>query len=203
MHKKKHVIFKIEKGVCWLLRKPNCRKRMKVLYSSLIILTIALSMVIIIPSDLTQTADATKATGVKNPQYGLATKNKVCCDKLCTPDDFTKDGVKKEYVRTDTPVSLQSMLNTMDRLFELHRDQATDAWNTLNHSEKAHMMKMFDMMYEKMQSMDFRDHMKHMSKMMDDKHHDYKDKGEHGCSCGEGEHGCSCGEGEHGCSCVK
>ena len=80
------------------------------------------------------------------------------------------------------------------------------------------MLKIFDKMYEKMQSMTFEEHMKHMSSMMDGKRdmeegHDMKNKhDESSCSCGEGEHGCSCGEGEQsmvcesgdeGCTCSK
>ena len=90
--------------------------------------------------------------------------------------------------------------------------QLLSAWDSLTDSEKSQMLKMFDKMYEKMQSMSFSDHMKHMSKMMvDDKHHDSMSE-KSGCSCGEGEHGCSCGEGEHsmacesaeeGCTCSK
>ena len=175
---------------------------MKTKYFSLVIVAIILSMVMIVPSDVTQTADAAKATGVKNQQYGQATSNKVCGDRLCTADDFTKEGIKKDVAPTGkSSISSNIAMSKMERLFELHRVQLLSAWDSMTDSEKSHMLKMFDKMYEKMQSMTFEEHMKHMSKMMmDDKHHDYKhDKS--GCSCGEGEHGCSCGEGEHGCSC--
>jgi hypothetical protein len=175
---------------------------MKTKYFSLVIVAIILSMVMIVPSDMTQTADAAKATGVKNQQYGQATSNKVCGDRLCTAEDFTKEGTKKDVAPTGkSSISSNIAMSKMERLFELHRVQLLSSWDSMTDSEKSHMLKMFDKMYEKMQSMTFEEHMKHMSKMMmDDKHHDYKhDKS--GCSCGEGEHGCSCGEGEHGCSC--
>jgi hypothetical protein len=189
---------------------------MKTKYFSLVIVAIIFSMVMIVPSDMTQTADAAKAKGIKNQQYGQATSNKVCGDRLCTAEDFTKEGTKKEIAPTGkSSISSSIAMSKMERLFELHRVQLLSAWDSMSDSEKSHMMKMFDRMYEKMQSMDFKDHMKHMKKMMGDKHHqgcncgpDGCDcpgcscgEGEHGCSCGEGEHGCSCGEGEHGCSC--
>ena len=196
---------------------------MKTKYSALAIFVIVLSLAITLPSDLVQTADAlTKASGIKNSQYGSATKDKVCGDRLCTPDDF-KDGKKHYTTSTERTTDLQSMLGKMDRLFALHRAQATEAWDTLSHSEKSHMMKMIDKMYEKMQSMDFRSHMKHMSSMMDNGHHDMKEgkhgmdgkhgmkegkhtyKGHDGMSCGKGDHGdkedhdgMSCGKGDHG-----
>ena len=95
----------------------------------------------------------------------------------------------------------------MQRLFDLHRMQLLLAWDSLNDSEKSHMLKIFDKIYEKMQLMTFEKHMKHMSSMIDGKHdmkegHDMKNKHhKSGCSCGEGEHGCSCGEGEQSMAC--
>ena len=178
-------------------------ERLTVAFSIAILLTVT----VVTSVDFSQTADAVKSKGNSLPEVG---SSKVCGDRLCTPDDFAKDGAKKEFTLTgQASVSSDIAMSKMDRLFELHRMQLLSAWDSLNDSEKSHMMNMFDKMYEKMESMDFRDHMKHMSKMMDGKHHDYKDnkhgcscgEGEHGCSCGEGEHGCSCGEGEHGCSC--
>ena len=165
-------------------------------------------MAAVVPSDMTQTADAAKAAGVKNQQYGQATNSKVCGDRLCTPDDFTKEGVKKEMTPTEkSSINSNTAVSKMERLFDLHRMQLLSAWDSLDDSEKSHMLKIFDKMYEKMQSMTFEEHMKHMSSMMDGKRdmeegHDMKNKhDESSCSCGEGEHGCSCGEGEHGCSC--
>ncbi|MDH3856060.1 MAG: hypothetical protein OES27_08065 [Nitrosopumilus sp.] len=184
---------------------------MKTRYVSLVIIAIIFSMVMIVPSDMTQTADAVKAKGVKNQQYGQATSTKVCGDRLCTSEDFTKEGIKKEITPTEkSSINSNVAMSKMERLFDLHKMQLLSAWDSLTDSEKSQMLKMFDKMYEKMQSMSFSDHMKHMSKMMmDDKQHNsmYEKsgcscgEGEHGCSCGEGEHGCSCGEGEHGCSC--
>ena len=176
---------------------------MKTKYSALAIVVIVFSLAITLPSDLIQTADAAKAEGIKNQQYGKATKSKVCGDRLCTPEDF-KDGEKVYSGTTSTPVSLQAMLAKMDRLFQLHINQATDAWDTLSHSEKSHMMKMIDKMYEKMQSMDFRSHMKHMSSMMHDGYHHGMDgkhgmkDGMHGCNCSE-DGVCTCGD---GCTCT-
>ncbi len=177
---------------------------MKTQYSALFLVAIVLSMAIVIQIDSIQSADAVKAQGTKSSKYGVETKHKVCGDRLCTPEDFTTKGERKSLpALSDSSVTSQMAMAKMERLFELHRIQLMSAWDSMTDSEKSHMMKMFDRMYEKMQSMNFKDHMKHMSKMMDDKHHDSM-KGEHGmkgCSCGDGEHGCSCGDGEHGCSC--
>jgi hypothetical protein len=166
---------------------------MKTKYLSLVIITIIFSMVMIVPSDVTQTADAVKAKGVKNQQYGQATNTKVCGDRLCTSEDFTKDGIKKEIFPTEkSSINSNVAMSKMERLFDLHRMQLLSIWDSLTDSEKSLMLKMFDDMYEKMQSMNFSDHMNHMSKMMmEDKHHDSMYE-KNGCSCGEGEHGCSC-----------
>ena len=78
---------------------------MKTTYSFLAIIAIIFSMMIIVPSELTQTVDATKATGVKNPKYGQATYTTVCGDKLCTLDDFAPDGTKKEYTHVKSSIN--------------------------------------------------------------------------------------------------
>ena len=189
---------------------------MKTRYSALFLVAIVLSMAIVGQIDLIQTADAVKAQGTKSMKYGLATKDKVCGDRLCTPEDFTSTGERKALpALSDSSITSQMAMAKMERLFELHRMQLVSAWDSMTDSEKSHMMKMFDRMYEKMQSMDFKDHMKHMKKMMGEKYHHGCDCGPdgcdcpgcncgdamHGCSCGDGEHGCSCGDGEHGCSC--
>ena len=196
---------------------------MKTRYSALFLVAIVLSMAVVAQIDFIQTADAVKAQGTKSMKYGLATKDKVCGDRLCTPEDFTSTGERKSLpALSDSSITSQMAMAKMERLFDLHRMQLVSAWDSMTDSDKSHMMKMFDRMYEKMQSMSFTDHMKHMSKMMDGKHHGMK--GEHGmkgcsctpdgcdcpgcscdetgsCSCGDGMHGCSCGHGEAGCSC--
>ena len=189
---------------------------MKTRYSALFLVAIVLSMAVVGQIDFIQTADAVKAKGTKSMKYGMATKDKVCGDRLCTPEDFTSTGERKSLpALSDSSITSQMAMAKMERLFELHRMQLVSAWDSMTDSEKSHMMKMFDRMYEKMQSMDFKDHMKHMKKMMGEKYHHGCDCGPdgcdcpgcncgdamHGCSCGDGEHGCSCGDGEHGCSC--
>ena len=177
---------------------------MKTRYLSLVIVAIIFSMVMIIPSDMTQTADAAKAKGVKNQQYGQATSTIVCGDRLCTPEDFTKEGTKKEITPTGKPsISSNVAMGKMERLFDLHKIQLLSAWDSLDDSEKSQILKMFDKMYEKMRSMSFSDHMNHMSKtMMDDKHHDSMYE-KSGCSCGEGEHSMACESGKEGCTCSE
>jgi len=177
---------------------------MKTKYLSLVIVAIIFSMVMIVPSDMTQTADAAKAKGVKNQQYGQATNTKVCGDRLCTSEDFTKEGIKKEIASTGkSSIDSNVAMSKMERLFDLHRIQLLSAWDSLTDSEKSQMLKMFDKIYEKMQSMSFSDHMNHMSKMMmDDKHHDSMYE-KSGCSCGEGEHSMACESGEEECTCSE
>jgi hypothetical protein len=172
---------------------------MKLTYSVLAITAIVFSIMLILPSDLVQTADAAKASGVSIKKYGPETKHKVCGDRLCTPGDIPKYEAKKEITSTDqTSASLQTMKIKMERLFELHRTQLLSSWGSLSDSEKSDLMKMVDNMYQMMQSMTFAEHMKHMS-MMNDRH-DYKN-GKYGCNCGDGQHGCNCGDGQQGCSC--
>ncbi len=91
----------------------------------------------------------------------------------------------------------------MERLFEIYRVQLLSAWDSMSDSEKSHMLKMFDKMYEKMQSMSFSDHMKHMSKMMDGKHDMKSMHDKSGCSCGDGEHSMACEAGGKACSCSE
>ena len=105
---------------------------MKTTYSFLAIIAIIFSMIMVIPSDMTQTADAAKATGVKNQQYGQATSTKVCGDRLCTPEDFTKEGTKKEIAPTGiSSIYSNVAMSKMERLFNLHRMQLLSAWDSL------------------------------------------------------------------------
>ena len=171
---------------------------MKTGYSALFLIAIVLSMAIVAQIDFIQTADAVKSQGTKSGKYGMATKDKVCGDRLCTPEDFTSTGERKSLpASSDSSITSQMAMVKMERLFELHRIQLVSAWDSLSDSEKSNLVMMFDRMYEKMQSMDFKDHMKHMKKMMSDKNHQGCVCGSDGCDCP----GCSCGHDETGCSC--
>ncbi|ABX12801.1 hypothetical protein [Nitrosopumilus maritimus] len=175
---------------------------MKIGYSALFLIAIVLSMAITIQIGSIESVDAAKAQGVKSSKYGMETKHKVCGDRLCTPEDFTSDGERKSLPELrGSSISSQMAMAKMERLFELHRTQLVSAWDSLNDSEKSHMMKMFDKMYEKMQSMSFVDHMQHMSHMMNDKQHDMKDKHGMSGSCKDSSHGKDGAHGEHSCSC--
>ena len=197
---------------------------MKIGYSALFLVAIVLSMAVVVQIDFIESADAVKAKGTKSMKYGMETKHKVCGDRLCTPEDFTSTGERKPLPElSDSSLTSHMAMAKMERLFDLHRMQLSSEWNSMTDSEKSHMMKMFDRMYEMMQSMSFKDHIKHMQKMMGDQYHhgcncgpDGCDcpgcacdengscscgDGMHGCSCGDGMHGCSCGDGMHGCSC--
>jgi hypothetical protein len=112
--------------------------------------------------------------------------------------------IKKEIISNGkSSINSNVALGKVERLFDLHKMQLLSAWDSLTDSEKSQMLKMFDKMYEKMQSMSFSDHMKHMSKMMmNDKHHDSKYE-KSGCSCEEGEHSIACESGEEGCTCSE
>ena len=71
------------------------------MFLSLAIIAVVLSIALILPYDLVQTADAAKASGVKIKKYGPDTKHKVCGDRLCTPTDLTKNKVTKSPTSTD------------------------------------------------------------------------------------------------------
>ena len=175
---------------------------MKNEYSALFLVAIVLSMAIVAQIDFVQTADAAKAKGTKSMKYGMATKDKVCGDRLCTPEDFTSTGERKSLPElSDSSMSSHMAMAKMERLFDLHRMQLVSAWDSMTDSEKSHTMKMFDRMYEMMQSMDFKEHMNHMKKMMGDKTHHESSCGSdgHGC-CGSDGHGC-CGSDGHGMAC--
>ena len=176
---------------------------MKNEYSALFLVAIVLSMAIVAQIDFVQTADAAKAKGTKSMKYGMATKDKVCGDRLCTPEDFTSTGERKSLPElSDSSMSSHMAMAKMDRLFDLHRMQLVSAWDSMTDSEKSHTMKMFDRMYEMMQSMDFKEHMNHMKKMMGDKTHHESSCGSdgHGC-CGSDGHGMACGDMKHGMAC--
>jgi hypothetical protein len=171
-------------------------------YSALFLVAIVLSMAIVAQIDFIESADAVKAKGTKSMKYGMATKDKVCGDRLCTPEDFTSTGERKSLpALSDSSVSSHMAMAKMEMLFDLHRMQLVSAWDSMTDSEKSHMMKMFDRMYEMIQSMSLKDHMKHMSKMMGDQYHHGCSCGPDGCNCGDGMHGCFCGDMKHGMDC--
>ncbi len=171
-------------------------------YSALFLVAIVLSMAIVAQIDFIESADAVKAKGTKSMKYGMATKDKVCGDRLCTPEDFTSTGERKSLpALSDSSVSSHMAMAKMEMLFDLHRMQLVSAWDSMTDSEKSHMMKMFDRMYEMIQSMSLKDHMKHMSKMMGDQYHHGCSCGPDGCNCGDGMHGCFCGDMKHGMGC--
>jgi len=161
-----------------------------------------------------------KETSQVLPQVQDTVESEPMVDSPVYPNDTSKELEPVE----ESSISLETATSKMERLFELHRTQLQTTWDSLSNIEKSDLVQMLDKMYDMMQSMDFREHMKQMS-MMDGKH-DYKDDkhgctcdeagvctcgemgmhegctcGPDGCSCGEGEHGCSCGEGEHGAVC--
>ena len=98
-----------------------------------------------IPVDFTQTADAVKASGVKNSQYGEATKSKVCGDRLCSeipPEErqSTKQKViPKSYSSSQT--NLNDILDRMDKVHEKHQTQMMQMWQTMTSHEQSQMIK--------------------------------------------------------------
>jgi hypothetical protein len=111
---------------------------MKNEYSALFLVAIVLSMAIVAQIDFVQTADAVKAKGTKSMKYGMATKDKVCGDRLCTPEDFTSTGERKSLPElSDSSVSSHMAMAKMDRLFDLHRMQLVSAWDSMTDSEKS------------------------------------------------------------------
>ena len=128
--------------------------------------------VAITPINFTQTADALQASGIKNSQYGMATKNKVCGDKLCSeisPEE--RQIIKQKMVSNNTTVqtTLDEIMDKMDKIHEKHQTQMMQMWQTMTSQEQEQMIERMSQMVEQMQTMSME---QHMSMMMGDKQHD-------------------------------
>ena len=145
-------------------------------------ITILFAATMTIPVDFTQTADAVKASGVKNSQYGEATKNKVCGDRLCSeipPEErqSTKQKViPKSYSSSQT--NLNDILDRMDKVHEKHQTQMMQMWQTMTSHEQSQMIKKMEKMIEKMESKNMSEHMKMMDKEMHGEKTHYKHNGD-------------------------
>lgn len=75
-------------------------KQLAVVFS----MAILLSVTVVASVDLLQTADAAKAKGTTTQKYGLATKSKVCGDKLCSdiPPEERQNMRQKITLKTDS-----------------------------------------------------------------------------------------------------
>ena len=151
-----------------------------------------------------QTADAAKAAGVKNNQYGQNTKDIVCGDRLCseiTSEDETlqvRGGVASEQKQTTKNYNINAMMNRMDTIHEQHQRYMIEMWNSMSYDEQVKMAQHMHQMMDKMSSMSMNDFMSMMGSMHGDSHgdkkmHDDKMKGEdkrHGDKMkGEKKHG--------------
>ena len=135
-----------------------------------------------------QTAEAAKASGVKNNQYGQNTKDIVCGDRLCseiTSEDGTlqvRGGVAAEQKQTTQNYNINAMMNRMDTIHEQHQRYMIEMWNSMSHDEQVKMAQHMHQMMDKMSSMNMNDFMSMMGSMHGDS---YGDKKMHGDMMGD------------------
>ncbi|WP_316505185.1 DUF1264 domain-containing protein [Nitrosopumilus sp.] len=154
-------------------------KRTTTMFSTTLGIAILLIAAIAVPMDLGQTADAVKAKGVSNPQYGEATKNKVCGDMLCsevssedrknTSTTQTKSSDSSTESAGNAPSStydINALMDRMDSVHEKHQSQMVNMWQTMSPQEQAKMAQKMENMIEKMESKDMVKHMMEMDKEM-------------------------------------
>ena len=137
-------------------------------------IAVLFATIMTVPVDFTQSADAMQATGVKNSQYGEATKNKVCGDRLCSeipPEERHVTKQKVDSVKNPTQTNLNELMNRMDKIHEKHQTQMMQMWQTMNSQEQSKMIQKMTAMIEKMENMDMTQHMTMMKNMMNDQKH--------------------------------
>ena len=136
-----------------------------------------------------QTAEAAKAAGVKNNQYGQNTKDIVCGDRLCseiTSEDGTlqvRGGVAAEQKQTIQNYNINAIMNRMDAIHEQHQRHMIEMWNSMSYDDQVKMAQHMHKMMDKMSSMNMDDFMSMMRSMHGESHEDMKmhgDKKMHG-----------------------
>lgn len=146
-------------------------KQLAVVFS----MAILLSVTVVASVDLLQTADAAKAKGTTTQKYGLATKSKVCGDKLCSdiPPEERQNMRQKITLKTDSlsQTNLNDIMSRMDKVHEKHQIQMMKMWQTMTLQEQSQMIQKMSQMVEKMETMNMTQHMSMMGDMMSDKQH--------------------------------
>ena len=131
-------------------------------------MVILLTVTVVVSIDLTQTADAIKSKGNSLTEVG---SSKVCGDRLCSeipPEE--KIPMIKDLIPT-TSTNIDSLFERMDLVHKKHQSEMIRMWKSITPQEQSRMFQNMEQMLQKMESMDTGEHMKMMSKMMQDESH--------------------------------
>ena len=108
----------------------------KTVITAITVVSVLFAVTMTVPVEFAQTADATKASGVKNSQYGHATKNKVCGDRLCSEIPYEeRHGLKQETTTKiddlHSQIDLNDIMDEMDKIHESHQSQMIQMWQAM------------------------------------------------------------------------
>lgn len=136
----------------------------KTTFSSILAIAVLLTMAISIPIDFGQTADAIKSKGNLLTETG---SKKVCGDRLCSeiPAEERNTMTKSQTTTSD---DIESLFERMDYVHKKHQSEMMQMWKSMTPQEQSNMFHSIEQMIDKMESMDSDEHMKMMSKMMQD-----------------------------------
>ena len=151
------------------------------MFSTTLGMAVLLLAVFAISMELGQTADAVKAKGVSNPQYGDATKNKVCGDRLCSEvssEERSGESYSTKFSDSDKGKHGEdkgkhgeSSHEGKEKMKEKHL-QMLEKMKSMNKMEmidsmKSMMSEHHDMKIEKMSQMDKPELLENIEKMLD------------------------------------
>lgn len=146
------------------------------MFSTTVGIAILLIAAFVVPMELGHTADAVKAKGVSNSQYGEATKDKVCGDRLCSeisPEERKTGSTLTVNSSSELPIStstdIDALIDRMNSVHKKHPSQMMQMWNTMTPQEQSQMVQKMEKMVEKMEAKDMKEHMMEMDKMHGDK----------------------------------
>ena len=118
--------------------------------------------------DLVQTVDAMQSKGNSLTEVG---SSKVCGDRLCSEIPLEeKTPIIKDSI-SHKPANIDSLFERMDSVHKKHQSEMMQMWKSILPHEQSQMFQNMEQMIEKMESMNTGEHMKMMSKMMQDKSH--------------------------------
>ena len=137
-------------------------------FSTIFGMMILLTASTLVSMDLVQTVDAMQSKGNSLTEVG---SSKVCGDRLCSeiPSE-EKTGILNDTIR-NTPMNIDPLFERMDLIHQKHQSEMMQMWKSISPHEQSKMFENMEQMIEKMESMETGEHMKMMSKMMQDKSH--------------------------------
>ena len=137
-------------------------------FSTLFGMMILFTISTFVSMDLVQTVDAMQSKGNSLTEVG---SSKVCGDRLCSeiPSE-EKTSMPKDIIQ-NTPMNIDSLFERMDFIHNKHQSEMMQMWKSMPTLEQSKMFENVEQMIEKMESMETGEHMKMMSKMMQDKSH--------------------------------